>query len=259
MADRWAAVQWMRDRLNIGEHPPGSNCNAITAACGLGCVPWCAESVSRAINASFGDESKWRVPGVACTYRWGTAYVPLLKQYFDKAGLYIVDRSSSGQPADVQPGDLILFDWPGSPLAHVGMARGASSDGPIPTIEGNTSDDLLEKWRDRSVVNGVCRVPFDVVVPGPPVPGPPPPPSPSVPGAPEWPGRFIHWPPLTSGDDVRQWQRQMASRKWGITVDGQYGSQSKGICTQFQAEKQLEQDGVVGPATWGATWTAPVT
>jgi hypothetical protein len=88
-----------------------------------------------------------------------------------------------------------------------------------------------------------------------PIPTPPVPP----PVAPPWPGRYLKYPPLTTGSDVQTWQQQMAHRGWTIGVDGQYGPQSKQVCTQFQQEKGLGVDGVVGPQTWNATWTAPVT
>jgi peptidoglycan hydrolase-like protein with peptidoglycan-binding domain len=51
----------------------------------------------------------------------------------------------------------------------------------------------------------------------------------------------------------------MAARGWSIVADGQYGPASADTCSQFQAEKGLGVDGIVGPETWAATWTAPVT
>lgn len=85
------------------------------------------------------------------------------------------------------------------------------------------------------------------------------PPASSSSGAPPWPGRYLQYPPLMQGTDVSTWQGQMSARGWGLTVDGQYGPQSAHVCASFQAEKGLEVDGVVGPDTWAATWTAPVT
>lgn len=55
------------------------------------------------------------------------------------------------------------------------------------------------------------------------------------------------------------WQTQMANRGWTISLDGCYGPQSESVCRAFQAEKGLGVDGLVGPVTWAATWTAPVT
>jgi hypothetical protein len=59
--------------------------------------------------------------------------------------------------------------------------------------------------------------------------------------------------------DVITWQSKMSSRGWSIDVDGVYGDGSEGTCRQFQSEKGLGVDGVVGPETWNATWNAPVT
>lgn len=87
--------------------------------------------------------------------------------------------------------------------------------------------------------------------------GPTPTPPPSSGAAPPWPGTYLR--DFTSGGGTRQWQQQMKNRGWSIGVDDQYGPQSANVCTQFQREKGLGVDGVVGPQTWGAAWTAPVT
>ncbi len=76
---------------------------------------------------------------------------------------------------------------------------------------------------------------------------------------PAWPGRYLTQPPIMRGSDVRTWQKRMHARGWRITVDGAYGPQSEGVCRAFQREKGLTVDGIVGPVTWGAAWTAPVT
>ena len=59
--------------------------------------------------------------------------------------------------------------------------------------------------------------------------------------------------------NCQTWQRQMANRGWSIGVDGCFGPQSESVCRQFQAEKGLSVDGLVGPNTWAVSWTAPVT
>lgn len=74
-----------------------------------------------------------------------------------------------------------------------------------------------------------------------------------------WPGRFIMQPPEMHGSDVRRWQTRMRARGWMIAVDGAYGPASESVCRQFQAEKGLEVDGIVGPTTWHAAFAAPVT
>lgn len=86
---------------------------------------------------------------------------------------------------------------------------------------------------------------------GPPGVTPPPPPT----GAPPWPGRLLRQPPIMRGDDVRTWQQRMRDRGWNITVDGAYGPQSEGVCREFQRRFGLQVDGIVGPITWGRTFS----
>jgi hypothetical protein len=105
-----------------------------------------------------------------------------------------------------------------------------------------------------------------------PTPGPtPPPPSPGT--APPWPygpsdyiGQPDPDPCCHSGcyggadqANVATWQAQMAARGWSLSADGCYGPESQGVCEQFQTEKGLTCDGLVGPNTWSASWTEPVT
>ena len=79
---------------------------------------------------------------------------------------------------------------------------------------------------------------------------------------PAWPGRLLSYTAgrsMLRGDDVRTWQQRMRNRGWRIDVDGVYGPASAGVCRDFQREKGLSVDGIVGPNTWAAAWTAPVT
>lgn len=59
--------------------------------------------------------------------------------------------------------------------------------------------------------------------------------------------------------NVRTWQTRMRDRGWSIGTDGMYGDQSMSVCRQYQAEKGLGADGLVGPNTWAKSWSAPVT
>lgn len=60
-------------------------------------------------------------------------------------------------------------------------------------------------------------------------------------------------------DQLRQWQQRMADRGWTITPDGLYGPQTASIAKQFQQQKGLQVDGLIGPQTWAAAWTTPIT
>lgn len=68
-------------------------------------------------------------------------------------------------------------------------------------------------------------------------------------------------------DDLKRWQQQMADRGWQIGVDGLYGlrgatipqGNTADVARKFQIEKGLNADALIGPATWGAAWTKPIT
>jgi N-acetyl-anhydromuramyl-L-alanine amidase AmpD len=75
---------------------------------------------------------------------------------------------------------------------------------------------------------------------------------------PAWPGTVLV--NYTAGHGTAAWQAQMAKRGWAIAVDDQFGNQSEAVAYAFQLEKELQYiDGQVGPETWDAAWTAPVT
>jgi hypothetical protein len=88
-------------------------------------------------------------------------------------------------------------------------------------------------------------------------------PTPAPPTAyPKWPGRnlrYVKGKAQMHGTDVLTWQKRMKARGWRIDADGWYGPQSAAICLAFQREKHLTRDGIVGPKTWAAAWTAPIT
>ncbi|TMR94995.1 peptidoglycan-binding domain-containing protein [Nonomuraea basaltis] len=77
--------------------------------------------------------------------------------------------------------------------------------------------------------------------------------------APEFQPPPLRFPPPTQTQSVRRWQQQLRDRGWHITVDGDYREESKRLCANFQMEHGLDQDGVVGPKTWKATWEAAST
>lgn len=108
--------------------------------------------------------------------------------------------------------------------------------------------------------------------PTPPKPAPSPPPAGKAPPFPypssDYLGQPSSDPHCHSGyyggvdnTNVKTWQTQMLARGWsGIgTADGMFGPNSSNVARQFQQEKGLSVDGLVGPQTWAASWTAPVT
>ena len=59
--------------------------------------------------------------------------------------------------------------------------------------------------------------------------------------------------------ELTQWQTQMQKRGWVISTDGLYGPQTANITRTFQTQKGLTVDGLIGPQTWAAAWTSPIT
>lgn len=110
---------------------------------------------------------------------------------------------------------------------------------------------------------------------GTPVPTPPPvtPPHPSPGAVPEFPLPNGHYFGPKSGPasshsgyysardraGLRTWQAQMRKRGWTIDVDGLYGPNTAKVATQFQREKGLAADGLIGARTWNAAWLTKVT
>jgi hypothetical protein len=93
--------------------------------------------------------------------------------------------------------------------------------------------------------------------PGPPAPKPPaaqPPPF-NVPA----PGYISVRVNSRREPECRQWQQRMRTRGWTIGVDGVFGSQSESVLRQYQNEKRLRVDGLLGPVSFRSAWTAPVT
>jgi cell wall-associated NlpC family hydrolase len=82
--------------------------------------------------------------------------------------------------------------------------------------------------------------------------------TPPDPQWPKWPGRYLTQPPQMRGKDVAVWKRQMRKRGWALRENAIYGPGSEQVCREFQREKGLLVDGVVGPDSWKAAWLAPI-
>ena len=235
-----------RAKIGLGETPPDSNHNLVTEWYGAD-GPWCAMFVSWVLaHSGFSNDggATLTVSGVVQTTSHGWAYVPYLLNNF---------RSANRVVTSPQPGDIVTYHWhPDAVPDHTGLVESVDASGSIVAIEGNTSNNVVErKHRDPSVILAYCRVPYtgSAVPPRPVV---PPPPS----GAPPFPGYCS----LGSRDSAtRQVQQRLANRGWPLTVDGIFGPETSAFVKKFQAEKGLEVDGMVGPLTWNALWTAPVT
>lgn len=209
---------------------------------------WCDAAVTYWAHGS--DNAAAVLPG------GDRAYTPWHANDFKKAGRWHAGTTANLNEAE--PGDIVFFDWGGSnsidAIDHVGVIEKVLGGGRVQTIEGNTSDRCLRRVRGAGEIAGFGRPAYDGAPAKPSKPS-----TGSTAKAPRWPGRYLTQPPMMSGSDVRTWQTQMRTRGWHLAVDGMYGPASESICRAFQREKGLTVDGVVGPKTWAAAWTAPVT
>lgn len=60
-----------------------------------------------------------------------------------------------------------------------------------------------------------------------------------------------------TGSSVRDLQNALRAAGHDISVDGQFGPQTKAAVIAFQRARGLTVDGIVGPQTWGALRAAP--
>jgi hypothetical protein len=153
---------------------------------------------------------------------------------------------------------------------------GSPGSNPYTVVPG-TSVNLAQAQFDIDMGNLAWMSLFAGGTPAPPVAPPPPPPPVLV--APAWPYGpfdFLDQPELSNpychsgyyssfdNHNVATWQQRMRDRGWyyngaRLQVDGFFGPASEWVCRQFQAEFGLLVDGKVGPKTWAAAWTKPVT
>ncbi|MFC6883461.1 peptidoglycan-binding protein [Actinomadura yumaensis] len=185
------------------------------------------------------------------------AYTVYHARDFQNAGRWFAGTTANVNKA--RPGDIVFFDWGGSDsvgaIDHVGIVEKALGGGRVQTIEGNTGDACKRRVRGASVIAGYGRPAYTGTGGG----GGGKPSKPAG-KAPAFSGRILRLrSPMMSGADVRTWQTQMRRRGWHLAVDGVYGPDSAKTARAFQAEKGLAVDGQVGPATWAAAWTAPIT
>lgn len=83
--------------------------------------------------------------------------------------------------------------------------------------------------------------------------------------APEWPiDKDKHFGPYLRSvppyyKTVYRFQQQMRKRGWTITVDGRFGAGTLRVIKAFQKQVGLKPDGLLGPKTWKAAFTAKIT
>jgi hypothetical protein len=246
----------LRHRGTI-ENPVGSNRQKFGEQYGWNGVAWCNIFVSR---VGFGVAGDYDLLGkfastIACARWWES-------------------RGRFGR--EPRPGAAVFFDWKGGrsidAIDHIGLVIEPLGNGLVRTIEGNAaipgkSDGVWVHERSTKFIVGYGYPGYAGAVPvrtaaalaqrpkGKGVAsrsaarvavGKPPP----------FPGELKKG---STGPGVLTLQRRLKERGWKLDADGEFGPATNRIVRGFQADKGLEVDGEVGPKTWSALWTTPVT
>lgn len=199
----------------VGENPPGSNHNKITAWYGVD-APWCDMAIS--FEAAHSDN----LDAVCGKFAWTVAHA----RAFRSRGRWRFGL------AGIRRGDVAFFDWSGTRLIdnidHVGLVESVNSDGTVNTLEGNTSDRFMRRTRGRDCVVGYGRPSY-------------------VDAAPMLAddGILRHG---STGALVGTLQHNLnAVMHSGLAVDGDFGPATEAALRAFQAHFGLVVDGEYGP------------
>jgi len=232
--------------IGYKENPPESNHNKFGVWYGMDYQPWCAMFVSYCFYSA-------GLP-LPIHNSKGFAYCPEGVNWFRNKGWWHTNP---------QVGDVVFYDWKGDGESdHVGIVEKVNGDGSIVAIEGNTSTgndsnggQVMRRTRSGGI-QGYGRPPYTTTTTAP------------TPPAPPWPGRYIALTsPNMEGADILLWQRQMIHRGWTLSPSGTTGKGDDSIFSEhdhkvlikFQEQKGLDVDGKIGPLSWNAAWTSPIT
>ena len=131
-----------KTQLGVSENPPGSN-NVIYNTEYYGPpsdLPWCVVFI-------------WwlfKELGASDLFCGGqkTAWCDFVRDYAIQHGQWVTDN--------YKPGDLVLFNWDGGSLDHIGLAISVVGNS-VTTIEGNCNDKVSQMMRTGSTLVGAYR------------------------------------------------------------------------------------------------------
>lgn len=217
----------LRTYLGVTESPLGSNRTRVGVEFGWNGVPWCAETISVALQRAGWARTFWS----ASTDQWEARA---------RAGY----RNSKWISRDVKPrpGDLCIWDWKHDGTAnHISAVETVRTDGMLVTIGGNESSRCQRAVRSKYGLRGYIRLPFRVITTS----------TPSQFGA--WPTTSKPTIKLGARGPVVGYLQSVINRKAGgnIVVDNVFGPKTEDRVKDVQNFFKLVADGVVGPKTWG--------
>ncbi|MGK7895018.1 MAG: cell wall hydrolase [Xenococcus sp. (in: cyanobacteria)] len=226
-----------RGELGTKEQPAGSNKTKYGLWYGMNGQPWCAMFVSWVF-----EKAGFPLPRIQTGAPSGFAYCPYAVAYYRSQGKF------SNSP---KVGDLVFFAFGSKVSNHVGIVESVNqSKGTVTTIEGNTSrtsndngGKVMRRIRSLSICYGFGRInysgtPNQTVSHKEPIP------------------RFQRLLRLTTpymqGDDVLEFQKLLRAKGYKLDTDGIFGPGTRSVTSDFQADRGLEVDGIVGQETLAA-------
>jgi hypothetical protein len=163
--------------------------------------------------------------------RFGTGTIASV---YDDLGLH----AGKGDAGDFSMG--VIYPWESSSgIGHVAGRLGSLN------VESRGGAGVLVGPDARSDTSALFRHHYHAKIDPPPYP--------------PWPGRYLRLTdPMMTGEDVRKIQAQLNHRGIPCVPDGEFGTGTNHSVVFFQRQQGLEADGVVGPVTWKAAFTAPI-
>ena len=204
--------------------------------------------------------------GMPGDYAWCAHYVSEVLRYVGVKNMYDtsctrlqakMDASVEwSEPDDMQPGDILFFDWDKIieplPLDHVGIVVDYDAkSGKITYVNGNGSSSLLVTKQTMNInstyIQYWMRYVGDQSVK--PIPKPDPIPTPKKVMC------KVELEQLSFGcksPSVETMQNLLADVGYELDVDGIFGDETKEVLAKFQKEYKLEVDTICGCQTWKA-------
>jgi len=217
----------------IGTTEGPNNDNKYGTAFGLNHEPWCSEFVWYVMDKA----------GFGSLYP-KTAITRVSYPYYKQKGWLV-------PLADVRPGDILWFYFPGGlgPVDHVGFVARNLGNGVVGTIEGNTSkasgsptDGVWRRQRSSNIV-AAGRPGGHAGTSG-------------AAAAVPYPGTVTKHG--STGSAVEYVQRNLNRfLAKDIAVDGGFGDETETALKKWQSNRRIPANGAVGPGTW-AMLAAPV-
>ncbi len=236
-----------RDKSAFEKNKGSNNYTYAGYLCGVQGQPWCAAQVTTAIYEACDSsqaEAKAIMHGVFPYINCGQLWDAAPSAYKGKRGAWTP-----------KPGDVIVFTDDGTTRSHTGLVY-AVDGSYVYTIEGNSGNQCRKRsyLKSSTYIYGYVRPRY--------ADGPEPEPTPEQYGA-----VCCHDPELhtltkgVAGPEVKTVQRILYARGIrgsdgkAISVDGDFGVNTKAAVVTMQGQLGLSQDGVVGRDTWTAMLT----